>query len=518
MNRSSLAVAAAAVAACLALPAPASAELTLVPAPGGPHELVAEELGDVVTGDLNGDGRTDLAVADALVDVEIYFGRADGGFDYGGHARTDVGTEQVVVANLDQDTDLDMVAAGDRIQPLLNDGTGTFTLGTVVNTGAGPEEELARGMVAANFDGDGDIDVAVSMSDQKEPIDTSLVRILGNDGSGNLTVASNEPAGGFAGALVKGNFDGAGGIDLAYEGSTGGADRIKTLLHAGGLDFTPGSASIPIPFSPGPLQAGQLDGTGLDDLAFFGSVSVAFGTGNGGFGAPVKVSDIQPWDLAVGDITNDDIPDLVVVDDTTIRVFAGNGSGGFALAATLKFVDKEWSIHAVTGDFDADEADDVAVIGEKTLYTFLTRGAPARPGKDGGGGGATTTPTGPAGPVPAEPATTPPPIAAPARTLVRPPRLDVLSRLPSNRRCVSRRAFRIRLPQAPPGVKVKQAEVRVNGKRVRLVRAARLRAPVDLRGLPKGRATVEIRIVLADGTVVRGSRRYRTCAPKRKRG
>ena len=45
----------------------------------------------------------------------------------------------------------------------------------------------------------------------------------------------------------------------------------------------------------------------------------------------------------------------------------------------------------------------------------------------------------------------------------------------------------------------------------------RVTAPVDLRGLPKGRYKVEIRITTSTGRVIKGTRRYRTCVPKKKK-
>lgn len=90
-------------------------------------------------------------------------------------------------------------------------------------------------------------------------------------------------------------------------------------------------------------------------------------------------------------------------------------------------------------------------------------------------------------------------------------------RLPSSKRCRSRRSFRIRIRQ-PKGVVLASATVTVNGRRVRLLKGRRLRAPVNLRGLPKGRWTVRIRVVTAAGRVLTGTRRYRTCVPKRRGG
>lgn len=88
-------------------------------------------------------------------------------------------------------------------------------------------------------------------------------------------------------------------------------------------------------------------------------------------------------------------------------------------------------------------------------------------------------------------------------------------RLPSTKRCVSRRNFRIRLRQ-PRGVTLKEARVFVNAKRVRVVRGKRLTAPVDLRGLPKGRFTVKVTVTATDGRKLTEKRRYRTCTPKRR--
>ncbi len=109
-------------------------------------------------------------------------------------------------------------------------------------------------------------------------------------------------------------------------------------------------------------------------------------------------------------------------------------------------------------------------------------------------------------PAPAKPAAPPEPKVTPAQVIT----------LPSARKCVSRRNFRIRL-RAPKGIKIRSATVKVNGKRVDVVRGKRLKAPVDLRGLPEGRFTVEITVSTAAGQRLVSARRYRTCVPKKRR-
>jgi hypothetical protein len=119
-----------------------------------------------------------------------------------------------------------------------------------------------------------------------------------------------------------------------------------------------------------------------------------------------------------------------------------------------------------------------------------------------------TPPPTPVTPTPVTPAPVTPTPTAPAPS----PTADELG-LPSARRCVSRRRFRITL-SAPRGTSVVSATVSVNGKVKARVSGGRTRAPVDLRGLPKGRVKVKIAVTASDGTTYSSTRTYRTCAAK----
>jgi uncharacterized repeat protein (TIGR01451 family) len=89
--------------------------------------------------------------------------------------------------------------------------------------------------------------------------------------------------------------------------------------------------------------------------------------------------------------------------------------------------------------------------------------------------------------------------------------IERIAKLP--RRCASRRHFRIRL-RAPRREQLVEARVFVNGRQVRVIKGQRLTAPVDLRGLPKGRFKVKIVVTTASGRQLAGTRRYRTCTPR----
>jgi hypothetical protein len=140
-------------------------------------------------------------------------------------------------------------------------------------------------------------------------------------------------------------------------------------------------------------------------------------------------------------------------------------------------------------------------------------------------GGATPTPTPTPSPAAtASPSPTPSPVtpaatvtATPSPAPAKPVRLTPAAAfaLPPNKKCVSRRSFRIRIRKVP-GVTFISAVVKVRGKAVKTVKRSRITAPVNLTGLPKGRYKVSIVAFTSDGRTVTGTRTYRTCTPKRR--
>ncbi len=113
-------------------------------------------------------------------------------------------------------------------------------------------------------------------------------------------------------------------------------------------------------------------------------------------------------------------------------------------------------------------------------------------------------------PPPAIVATVPPPATKPPA-----PQTAALG-LPAAKRCASRRSFRITL-KAPKGQKAKTIVVLVNNKKVKTVTGKKVTAPVDLRGLPKGKFTVKITMTTVSGKTLTQTRTYKTCVPKKKK-
>jgi hypothetical protein len=86
--------------------------------------------------------------------------------------------------------------------------------------------------------------------------------------------------------------------------------------------------------------------------------------------------------------------------------------------------------------------------------------------------------------------------------------------LPAARRCVSRRQLALHL-KAPKNTKIAAVSVTVAGKTTK----PKLRgsAPIVLKGLPKGRYKVTVKVRFADGRTLTLARTYKTCAPKAKK-
>jgi CSLREA domain-containing protein len=183
-----------------------------------------------------------------------------------------------------------------------------------------------------------------------------------------------------------------------------------------------------------------------------------------------------------------------------------DGAGHAAIAATVP---------DVAGPVITATATDPNGNTSELAAGFAGSGLPAP--TDCGGPVPEPTPTPTPSPSPSVTATpAPKPVATPTPAPAALPKLDRFAVLPSAKRCASRRKFRIRL-RVPKGVAVKEARVLVNGKRAAVRTGKRLTSTVDLKGLPKGRFTIKIVITLADGRKVQGSRKYRTCAPRKKR-
>ena len=125
---------------------------------GGPAQQT-----DVAAGDFNGDGRGDLVVTTIATDEAVVFlSNGDGTFGAGSPLTVGGSPQDVIVANLNADARPDIAVAtqtGDTIDIFLNNGSGGFTAAPARSTTRLPGSP--DGVAAADFDADGDNDLAI---------------------------------------------------------------------------------------------------------------------------------------------------------------------------------------------------------------------------------------------------------------------------------------------------------------------------------------------------------------------
>lgn len=183
--------------------------------------------------------------------------------------------------------------------------------------------------------------------------------------------AGNSPAG-----VVVADFNGDGKLDIAVadEGnpSTGDNGGVSILLGNGDGTFQP-AVLVPAGKNPIAIVAGDFNNDGKQDLVVSdfdgrgtggnGSISVLLGNGDGTFQAPVTLrAGTEPFELATGDFNGDGKLDFAVTDVSSgAYIFVGNGDGTFQPATLLQTGNSPSAI--AVRDLNGDGKLDLAVGG-----------------------------------------------------------------------------------------------------------------------------------------------------------
>jgi hypothetical protein len=341
--------------------------------------------------DVNKDGKLDLVLSfqasegggtsDAAT-VMVFLGNGDGTFQPGRGFATQAWPSSIVLADFNKDGVLDFAAGsnGDDfgVTVALGNGDGTFQAGA----NYGYAQTWAQGFVSADFNGDGNLDVAFAR-------DNGTINVfLGNShGSLSPVAVTTSISGNYyvTGTLLSGNgalrADGMVAVDINGDGKM---DLVATVdPPAGG---TPTSFAVFLGNGNGTFGSATFYSTGDDSgigspiVADFngdnkpdvlipnndGNLSLFLNQGNGSLGNPAIVgTDMNYYPLA-GDFTGSGHQDVLLYgcpgsSSNALAVLPGNGDGTFG--APIPSGMGVCAIAAVAADFNNDHKLDLAVGG-----------------------------------------------------------------------------------------------------------------------------------------------------------
>jgi Ca2+-binding RTX toxin-like protein len=266
------------------------------------------------------------------------------------------------IADFNDDGNPDLVftltdaTLSDNVIVRLGNGKGSFGTAKSAAAGASP-----IAIVTGDFNGDGKLDLATAS------LSANTVSLLLGNGDGTVGAASTLKVGSKPNSLITADFNGDGKLDLATANADFGAGNLSILLGKGDGTFSSRTISDRAqgkePFA---VATGDFDGDGKLDLATVegrsSTLMLLFGDGTGSFGETktFDLSGIQPVALTTGDFDGDGKLDIATVNQVNsinnVLVLLGNGNGGFkkTVALTTNLVGNAIAAQDLNGDGKLD--------------------------------------------------------------------------------------------------------------------------------------------------------------------
>ncbi len=343
---------------------------------------------DIVVGDFDEDGHPDLALpnsgritSEEGNTVVLFRNDGSGTFTMAGEFLVAERPLTLAAGDFDGDGHLDLVADSNRfdsrhIAVLFGTGTGSFAPRVLVPVVNVPSDGLA----AADLDGDGDDDIAVSVLG-----DLYFARSNGDRTFATPGLVSEDGAQPIVGRIAIGDLNGDGNLDLVHGvyQSTGPWAEKDVAVRLGHGDGTFGAPAyydaIDFSTTPEAVELADLDGDGDLDVAtcdWSGTtgdgIGLLFNDGTGVLGGAHHVPAGQgTQDLTVADVDGDGDPDVLTSDRMSLAVTVHRNPGD----GRIPVLQTRYTAHTLNIRLDAGDVD-----GDGDLDAFTSSEATGAPG------------------------------------------------------------------------------------------------------------------------------------------
>lgn len=221
-----------------------------------------DEVYDVTLIDLNGDGALDIVGTPSA--LEVWMNQGSGTFMKTQYYWPDSWPALITAADMNSDGAQDLVVAAidnyDTMQVFLNDGSSNIAQWKMIEHPLIAESPLQ--LVVADFDGDTNPDVAVNS--------VGILMVMRNQGDGTLVDHGQYMLGDWPAGLGAADFNGDGLPDLVITEQK--SQSVRVLLNQGNAVFAPDAVYMVEGSPPGgdvkTLATGDLDGDEKPDVVF----------------------------------------------------------------------------------------------------------------------------------------------------------------------------------------------------------------------------------------------------------